>query len=201
MRLTKGNFFIGLGLLFLLAALLLTTFNTYTGGRADEAAREIVLELQVQIPDEPETTLPNTIPEREMPAIEVGEYRYIGTLEIPVLELVLPVMEECDDNRLKKSPCRYSGSFYQDNMVVAGHNYARHFRQLKNLPMESEIIFTDVEGNVYSYYVAWIENLQSEQIDEMVNKTSTPESNWDLTLFTCTTGGGSRYTLRCIRSE
>ena len=29
--------------------------------------------------------------------------------------------------------------------------------------------------------------------------TDTETDNWDLTLFTCTSGGGSRYAVRCVR--
>lgn len=200
-HLKKGNLFIGLGLLFLIAALLLTGYNIYDGKRASEASQEILAELEVQIPDEPETSIPNTIEERQMPAIQIGEYRYIGTLEIPALELALPIMEDWDDERLRISPCRYAGSVYQDNMVLAGHNYNKHFRRVKNLPMGSEILFTDVEGNEYLYELAWIETLQPTQLEEMTYQSSDPATDWDLTLFTCTTGGASRVTMRCVRAE
>ena len=201
MRLKKGNLFIGLGLLLLIAALLLTGYNIYVGEQASKASQEIVEELQVQIPDEPETSLPNTIPEREMPTIQIGEYRYIGTLEVPELDLALPIMEEWDDTRLRISPCRYAGSVYQDNMVLAGHNYAKHFSRIKRLPMGSEILFTDVEGNEYLYEIAWMETLQPDQVEEMTYQSGDPATDWDLTLFTCTTGGGSRVTIRCVKTE
>lgn len=200
-NLKKGNLFIGLGLLFLIAALFLTGYNLYDGERASEASQEILTELEAQIPDEPETSIPNTIEERQMPAVQIGEYRYIGTLEIPALELALPIMEEWDDTRLRISPCRYAGSVYQDNMVLAGHNYNKHFRRVKNLPMGSEILFTDVEGNEYLYEMAWIETLQPTQVEEMTYQSGDPATDWDLTLFTCTTGGGSRVTMRCVRVE
>lgn len=198
-----GNLCIGLGLLFFGAALLLTLFNVYEGENASRASDEIVTKLQKQIPEESKDSekLPTTIPEREMPAIRIGEYRYIGMLEVPALELYLPIMEEWDDERLKIAPCRYAGNVYGDNMVLAGHNYNKHFRRLKNLPMGSEIIFTDTEGNIYYYEIAWQENLQPEQIEEMLYQTGDDATDWDLTLFTCTTGGASRVTIRCIRIE
>lgn len=201
MKMKKSNVFISIGLLFIIAALFIAIGNVQVSNKADETAQRIVFQVEAEIPEEPDMLIPNHYPEREMPTVQVEEYRYIGTLEIPSLELTLPVMEEWDETRLKISPCRYYGSVYQDNLVIAGHNYARHFRYIKKLPMESEIIFTDAEGNVYTYFVAWVETLQAEQIEEMTFQSEEPENDWDLTLFTCTTGGGSRYTVRCIKME
>ncbi len=64
-----------------------------------------------------------------------GNY-YIGVLTIPSLDLSLPVMEDWDDEKLKISPCRYAGSLYQKNLVIAGHNYQRHFNGIE--PCRSE---------------------------------------------------------------
>ena len=30
--------------------------------------------------------------------------------------------------------------------------------------------------------------------------TATETDNWDLTLFTCTSGGNARYAVRCVRT-
>lgn len=200
MKRNKGNILIFLGLLCIIAALFIAFYNVYDGERAEKVAREIVSQLKVQIPEEPEITISTVIPEREMPTIELDGYSYIGTLDVPDLELSLPIMEDWNDTMLKISPCRYAGSIYQDNMVIAGHNYRGHFSRLKSLPLESEIIFTDVEGNAYFYTIAWIEVLEPDQVEEMISR-SDEESDWDLTLFTCTVGGGSRYTIRCIRND
>lgn len=202
-RRKKGTFCIATGLLLIAAALALLTYNQWDAHRADQAAQEVVLQIEAQIPDAPDVpqdVFPTEyIAQREMPTIEVDGYRYIGLLEVPSLELTLPVMEEWDYNRLKIAPCRYAGSFYQDNMVIAGHNYARHFSALKWLPVGSEVNFTDVEGNVYHYEVAWIETLQPDQTADMVTKKD--GADWDLTLFTCNTGGGTRCTIRCVRTN
>lgn len=43
------------------------------------------------------------------------------------------------------------------------------------------------------------EVLQPTQIEKMTVKSS--GDDWDLTLFTCTTGGQARYALRCVRTD
>lgn len=44
-----------------------------------------------------------------------------------------------------------------------------------------------------------MENLQPTQIEEMTEKTEESDE-WDLTLFTCTTGGSARCAVRCVRT-
>ena len=56
--------------------------------------------------------------DKEMPTVEWEEYQYIGMLEVPSLELSLPVMDQWDYDRLKISPCRFAGNLYQDDLVI-----------------------------------------------------------------------------------
>jgi sortase A len=196
----KGTLCMMAGLLLIGAALVLFCYNKWDANRADQAAQAVASSLAEQIPewtDETEVDVMATLAGKEMPTIEVDGQSYIGLLEVPSLDLTLPVMEEWDYDRLKTAPCRYAGSAYEDDLVVAGHNYSRHFSQLKWLPTGSEIKFTDVDGNVFRYTVTQVETLQPDETDRMVEASD----DWDLTLFTCTTGGGSRCTLRCVRTE
>lgn len=120
---------------------------------------------------------------------------YIGILEIPPVGLELPVLSEWSYPRPKLAPCRYAGSAYQDNMVIAAHNYQSHFADIRNLSTGEEVIFTDMDGNVFQYEVVVYEVLLPTDVEEMTS------GHWDLTLFTCTVGGASRVTLRCDRVE
>ena len=116
---------------------------------------------------------------------------YIGTLEIPALGISLPVMSEWSYPKLRIAPCRYSGSVYQDNLVIAAHNYSRHFGKIGSLIDGDQILFTDVDGNHFLYEVAEIQILESTDVEKMLDE------QWDLNLFTCTLGGKTRMTVRC----
>lgn len=120
-------------------------------------------------------------------------------LSIPSIGLALPVMQQWSYPGLKIAPGRYSGSLYTDDLVIAGHNYARHFSPLTHLTVGTEVLFVDMNDNTWHYAVSDTEVLQPTQIEEMAVKT--PDSNWDLTLFTCTTTGQARYALRCVRTD
>lgn len=130
-------------------------------------------------------------PDMEMPILQINGNSYIGVLDIPSKGLSLPVMSEWSYPRLRIAPCRYSGSVYSGDIVIAGHNYARHFGPIRSMKPGDAVVFTDGDGNVFNYEVAEVEILNGAAVEAM------QAGDWDLTLFTCTYGGRSRCALRC----
>lgn len=189
------------GLLLIAAALVLTVFNLYDEHRAEKSVHGVLKQMAPQeSPVLREGEIPDYIlnPAMEMPVKTVEGLDYIGTLEIPALDLVLPVLSSWDYPSLRIAPCRYVGSAYQGNLIIAAHNYPSHFGNLKHL-QEGEIVrFTDVDGNRFSYQAVVREILEPTAIEEM---ESEKDGEWDLTLFTCTIGGQSRVTVRCVQTE
>ncbi len=202
MKLKKGSVCITLGLLLVAAALALSGYNIWDDQRAGQSVDTALASLETAIPDIEELDLPEEMipdyvlnPKMEMPEVQIQNYDYIGRIEIPRLGLSLPVMDSWSYPNLKIAPCRFSGSAYQDDLVIAAHNYKRHFGPLKNLVEGDTITFTDVDGNVFTYQTALLEQVQPNQTREV------QESDWDLTLFTCTLGGQFRLVVRCERVD
>ena len=128
-----------------------------------------------------------------MPVETIDGKEYIGVLSIPSLGLELPVLAQWNYPDLKTAPCRYAGSLYQDNLIICAHNYDAHFGRLKTLQTGDEVTFVDMDENVVVYKVVEMEILKPTNIEEM------EAGDWDLTLFTCTKGGRTRVTVRCVR--
>ena len=193
----RGTVWINAGLLLIAAALFLSAYNERESHEARDSARQVIAQLCDALPteagdDEAEpTTLPESLPDvqREMPVKTING----RVLSIPSLELELPVISQWDYPALKVAPCRYSGSLYQDNLIICAHNYASHFGKLKELRIGDRLSFTDADGNIFYYEVGEIEILAPDAMEEMT------DSDWDLTLFTCTLGGKNRVTVRCFR--
>lgn len=198
----RGAFWIHLGLLLIAAALFLSAYNEMESHEARNSAQQVIAQMCQTLPTETaaETEAP-AIPEylldadREMPVKTINGRDYIGVLTIPSLELELPVLSQWDYPALKVAPCRYSGSLYQDNLIICAHNYASHFGKLKNLHVGDTAIFTDMDENVVSFQLAAQETIQPEDLEAM------EAGDWDLTLFTCTVGGQSRVTVRFVRED
>lgn len=192
----KGTLLMTMGLLLIAAALFLTGYNMWDGMRAGKSAKRILKEMpDRQVEEKAKDEEPDYVknPDMEMPTVKIDGYRYIGTLSIPSVQMELPVMSEWSYPKLRIAPCRYSGSVYQNHMVIAAHNYNTHFGLLKKVSMGDEVRFTDVEGHTFYYQVASMETLQPTAVEEMDTE------NWPLTLFTCTLGGKTRFTVRCSR--
>jgi len=130
-------------------------------------------------------------PQMEMPTRRIAGHEYIGVLDIPSLEISLPVMSEWTYSKLKIAPCRYEGSAYSKDLIIMGHNYSTHLRAIKDMKPGDEVRFTDAAGNIFIYSV--IDNVTLDKFD--VAEMSA--GDWDLTVFTCHIGGGTRATVRC----
>lgn len=188
----------GLGVLLLAAALGLVAWNTWDNHRAAESAEQILAEMSA-LPGPAE--IPQAVPpasqsapaSAKMPTVIVDGSAYIGTLQIPALGLRLPVLRDWSYPNLRIAPCRYAGT-PQGSLVLAAHNYESHFGRLDELRPGDTVQFTDAAGSLYAYMVAQVEILQPAAIEEMIDPA------WDLTLFTCTLGGQTRLTVRCMRS-
>ena len=199
---TAGHILIIGGLLSLVAALFLIGYNLYDEQRAGWEAERALAHLAQQArkyPSRPADQtgwskthgyIPN--PNEEMPIIEIDGHNYIGILEIPSLQLSLPIMSEWSYSKLKIAPCRFDGSAYAGTLTIAGHNYRTHFGH--DLAAGTRVEFSDVVGNVMSYEVVAIEILNPADLEGLL------EDTWDLTLFTCTYGGEARIAVRCLQT-
>ena len=193
MKAKRGTILMTTGLLLLAAALCLAGYNVWDEQRAAAAVTEVLAQVEPPAPS-PEEPTPEYIlyPEMDMPTVEIDGNRYIGVVTIPALGLELPVMSQWSDQASRTAPCRYQGSAYTGDLIIAGHNYRSHFGSLKNLGVGEQVVFTDADGNVFRYTVAAVEVLDKTALEEMA------AGDWALTLFTCTYGGQNRLTVRCI---
>jgi sortase A len=215
MRRKFGTFFIILGILALLGAAALMVYNLNEEQQAGTSSGAVLEELTVQITEPtrpvsrdpessteaptqpPQLEIPNYLlnPEMDLP-VKISDGReYVGILTIPALDLELPILTEWSRAGAKIAPCRYTGTPYLKNMVLCAHNYNSHFGRLNTLKIGDLVYFMDMEGNLFTYEVGTFEILQPNQVEPMVS------SQWDLTLFTCTLGGQTRFVVRCQSLE
>ncbi len=211
-----GTLFMLAGLLLIVAALCLIGKNYLEERDAGKTSEAVLDTLQAIIAEkEPipplasndftapdvstvpptEVIIPDYVldPNLEMPEADVDDESFIGTVEIPSLGKNLPIISEWSYKRLKKSPCRYQGSAYLDDLIIIVHNYDTHFGDLKNMKIGDRVKLTDMAGNVFLYEMVCLEMIDGDAVEAM------NEGDWDLTLFTCTIDGGTRVTVRCKR--
>jgi sortase A len=163
------------GILCLAAAIGLGSYNIYDSYRANKQSSDVMEKLAYAVSEKEKSTQNSdetpdyiTHPDMEMPTVEIDGRRYIGHLEIPDLNLRLPVAAgEFKLKTLLKSPALYSGSVYKNNMVIAAHNYNSHFGRLKKLDIGAKVIFVDAEGNIFNFVTASSEILYPSNCNEL----------------------------------
>lgn len=205
MRKRMGIFCILLGIVCLLVSAGFVIYNRYESQSGAQYSQTLLQTVQDEIENMAliEAGQPDRVTEemspadsqksdsREMATIQAGDYTSIGILEIPVLEVELPVLADWSYEKLKKAPCHYYGSYYESDFVIAAHNYASHFGRLTQLQTGDLVLFTDAAGQTHYYEVVLLETLPPTATEEMIT------SGFALSLYTCTPGGSNRVTVRC----
>ncbi len=180
----SGNLFIIIGLVMMITAVGLQWYNGYTNKAAGEFANSTYDELQATMlrVEEEET-------EKEK-VVTLNGNGYIGTISIPSLGLTLPIMDSWSNNKMKVSPCRYYGTIETNDLVLCSHSYDNLLGDIGKLKQGDKVLITDMNDNKYVYEVKVVEILNPTDVKEMV------ESEFDLTLFTCTKDNLNRMTVR-----
>ena len=197
MKSKTGMILMIVGVVMILAAGGLFLYNKSEDEKAGEKAEIMLSKVEGQIrkirADKVQQGM--NIPSNEMRVELIDGEGYIGYLSIPKLGKNLPVLSEWNKQLLNIAPCRYYGSDRTENLVIAAHNYRRHFGRLYKLSPEDEVMFTDMDGITTKYEVVEVDTMAGTDIEKMT------AGEFDLTLFTCTYGGKKRIAVQCDRKR
>lgn len=184
----KGIIFIIVGCLFITISIGMIFYNNYENMNAGIKSKEVYNKIEESIKQ-----ISSEVVSNEMKVVNIDGYDYIGTIKIPDLSLELPIMSDWSYNKMKISSCRYYGSIFTNDLVLCAHSYDNLFGRLKELNAGDIVIITDMNNTSYYYEVKVKEILSPKDVKEMI------ESNFDLTLYTCTNDNLNRLTIRLNR--
>lgn len=182
-----------LGIVLIVVALSLCAYNVYDSFRASWSSKKILDAYVAKQSSIDQGEVPDYIlnPDMDMPEVELEGLTCVGMIEIPALDIKLPVTSTFTYELMKVAPCRYYGTPYKKNMVIAAHNSWYHFGRLNALKAKNKVIFTDAAGNRFVYRVDAIEALRPNSVKDVTS------GKWPLTLFTCTLDAQNRVVVRC----
>lgn len=207
MRKRFGIIFIIIGTALMTGALSLFIINRREDLHAQNSAQRLIPYIVQEIeqsqaqndsmPNILDNTPPEYLTEEDLIMKEelIDGNWYIGYLSIPELGLELPVMSDWSYQQLKMSPCRFSGTIRGQDLVIMAHNYMSHFGRISELSEGAEVLFTDMDGNIWRYEVVVIDILDPYAVEDMI------AGEYDLSLFSCSPGGSYRVTVRCDKIE
>ena len=146
----------------------------------------------------------------EVPAADLTAYgiadEIIGVLEIPAMELIMPVYLGASDTHLAAGAAVLGSTSApiggdNTNCVIAGHRGwcgADYFRHIDHLQVGNTVTLTSL-WETLTYTVADIQIIQPHEVDKIKIQ---PNSDL-LTLVTChpyASGGRQRYVVYCVRN-
>ena len=90
--------------------------------------------------------------EGPMPTLELMGWDYVALLEIPGMDVTLPVCDDWDQRTRAGNPCRYWGSAYEDTLILGGGAMAQ-LDFCARLDLDDRVVVTDLQGREYIYEV------------------------------------------------
>lgn len=129
-------------------------------------------------------------------------YDTVAYLSIPSLGIKYPVLAKTSEALLKASLNKYWGPNPNQigNMCIVGHNYndGRFFGKLNQIKMGAEIIITEMDGTLLSYYV-----YETDMVDPSDTACTSQKTNGrkEITLITCNVDGSQRFIAKARANE
>lgn len=136
--------------LFVASIILLVVWqwNIHT---SEKKTNEYVSVIQELIP-EPQGAVLEERSDNMMATLSVDGTDFVGLLELPEYETILPVC--ADWGKISKYPCRFRGSVYDRTMQIGGTSQKGQYDFYRDISVGDSVLFTDMEGNCFSYKVS-----------------------------------------------
>lgn len=110
-----------------------------------------------------------------MPTLAVDGTDFVGIVEMPGYGSALPV--GAGWGRITRYPCRFGGSVYDGTMQIGTTTQKGQYDFYREISVGDTVLFTDVEGNRYTYVITGLRYVQHADQTALNSKESA------LTLF------------------
>lgn len=146
----SNRIFIWVGICLLAGAAVLLILWQWNMQASQEKADAYVQTIRTLIP-EPQDAVPEERRDNSMSVLSVDGTNFLGILEMPRYGSTLPVCAEWGS--VSKYPCCLSGSVYDRTMQIGATTQKGQYDFYREISVGDSLVFTDVEGNRFSYVV------------------------------------------------
>jgi|GEM_PF-933703 len=196
MRKYKFPVLIILGVGLVIISLVLIGFSQISGYVGSVNGKETVAKMEELLPYRSAgvpLTYSNSNP--NMPILEIDGTDYVAMLEIPTLDVKLPVADKWDSGKLYKASARFYGSCYDNSIVIGGTDSSYQFSFCEKIENGTTITVTDMTGAEFSYTVTQVDRSKKAHNEWLTNE------DYDLTLFCQNTYGMEYIAVRCVSAK
>lgn len=180
-----------LGACLILCGLLLFLFFQFRQQSGAARCRQAAAELEAILPERT-VGVPGEYSDLTMPALEIDGTDYVALLEIPSFGLTLPVAAVWNSDALADAPARFSGSAYDNTLVIGGFDHTEQFGFCSRIGSGAQVTVTDMTGAEFTYTVS------------QIGRSGSADSAWliagdsDLTLFCHDLYAMEYVAVRCV---
>ena len=165
---------IWVGVCLLIVAMATLALWRWNIDRSEKRSQYYVDTLQALIP-QPQNAVPEERRDNTMSVLSVDGTDFAGVIELPRYESVLPVC--ADWGKASQYPCRFSGSIYDRTIQIGATTQKGQYDFYRDLSIGDTLIFTDMEGNRFSYEITNIKYAKN------ADRSTLESENSALTLF------------------
>ncbi len=122
--------------------------------------------------------------QEEIKPIIVDDLKYVGVLEIPSINLKLPVLDSCTKENLNKGICLYQQA---DTIIIGGHNSRNFFNKIYKLEPGDKAYYYNTNSIKREFKMVNSEKIKENEIEKLTN------NKYSMILFTCTFDNRGRY--------
>lgn len=128
---------------------------------------------------------------------KIDEYKVVGQITIPKLNIEKYILGETTKQSLKKGVTKICGPEVNKpgNFCIAGHNYSNTFGKINLLEIGDEIQIKDTYDRVLKYQVYSKEKVSPNDTNCLAQNTYNER---EITLITCTVGAIKRVVIKAI---
>lgn len=118
----------------------------------------------------PELTegIPEQRSDENMATYEVDGLNFAGIIEMPDYTLRLPIYGEWDTAKLRIFPCLFSGTANNSNLILGSTSDNNLFEFVKQISVDDRIVFTDMTGVQFTYYITNIRHAKSADKETII---------------------------------
>lgn len=129
-----------------------------------------------------------------MPSMEIDGESYVALLEMEMFKFKMPVRSVWDKKAVGAVPCKYSGSVYDNTLVLAATDEKGQMDFVNDVNTGDRLTVTTMRGEQFSYKVVRVENSNTATSEEL------NEDGYDLTIFVEYSGHTDYLFIRCESS-
>ena len=179
-----------LGIVLVAVSLSLVAFSLIRGRIGANVCRTVVAKMQQLLPERQSGGV-GLYENATMPVLQIDGVDYAALLEIPSMQVALPVANEWNPRRLSAAPARFCGSVYDRSLVIGGTDSSNQFAFCSKIEDGTQVTVTDMTGASFTYEVTAVDRAKKAEKAWLANES------FDLTLYCRDTYSMEYVAVRC----